>query len=351
MRASSTAEQRLEIQIHPSDIQRGVRYLFFSRRQLVGWALLGCAYLALVGFALWKAPAVVKTLLARPEYSHHLATVDELENRFVAVADRYDTLLEELSDLQLQVGKVYLAYGLENQEFGQGGYPIEAEEPQFESRLVPQIQEINRLEAGLQEGMKVLDAFLREIQYLEAGHLDQAATTPSISPLQGTNFVLTSPFGTRRSPFTKALDFHAGIDLAAPVGKPIYAPADGQVVFAGRYPLRQSASWFRYGNLVSIRHGERFITIFGHCEEVRVRSGQRVKQGEIIGVVGNTGWSTNPHLHYEIRRLEDDGEFRPIDPRIYILDHRWRDEEQLLVRARSAPALGDFEPLPRLIRR
>jgi murein DD-endopeptidase MepM/ murein hydrolase activator NlpD len=99
-----------------------------------------------------------------------------------------------------------------------------------------------------------------------------------------------------------------------------------------------------------LRHGDRFVTLYGHLDEIRVRRGQRVKQGDVLGAVGNTGWSTSPHLHYEVRRKED-GEFRPVDPRIYILDHQWRDEERLLVRARSAPDLNDFEPLPRLLTR
>src|SRR4029450_11548493 len=95
-------------------------------------------------------------------------------------------------------------------------------------------------------------------------------------------------FGTRRSPCTKPLDSHAGLDLAAPVGTPVFAPADGLVVFAGRYPLGQSVAWWRYGNLVAIRHGDRFVTLYGHLDETGVRLGQRVHQGELIAKVGNT---------------------------------------------------------------
>lgn len=182
----------------------------------------------------------------------------------------------------------------------------------------------NGLLARISEQLGVLEAFLTEVQNFEEAHQDQVQTTPSISPLDSLEFVLTSPFGKRTSPFTKEIDFHAGIDLAAAVGTPIHAPADGVVAFSGRYPLRQSVSWWRYGNLVALRNGDRFITLFGHCDEIKVRGGQRVKQGDIIATVGNTGWSTNPHLHYEVRRLKD-GEFQPVDPRIYILDHRWRD--------------------------
>jgi murein DD-endopeptidase MepM/ murein hydrolase activator NlpD len=193
---------------------------------------------------------------------------------------------------------------------------------------------------------------VEEVRSFELANRDQVRQTPSISPLNSKDFVLTSPYGTRTSPFTREVDFHAGIDLAAPIGTPILAPSDGIVAFAGRYPLNQSVGWWRYGNLVAIRHGERFITLFGHCNEVNVRGGDRVKQGDVIATVGDTGWSTNPHLHYEIRRLDEaDATFKPVDPRIYILDHRWSDQERLLIRARRAPDAQDFEPLPRTLRR
>jgi murein DD-endopeptidase MepM/ murein hydrolase activator NlpD len=82
-----------------------------------------------------------------------------------------------------------------------------------------------------------------------------------------------------------------------------------------------------------------------------VQRGQKVVQGDLLGTVGNTGLSTNPHLHYEVRRRDDAGKFQPVDPRIYILDHRWRDEERILVQARSAPALDDYQPLPPVLGR
>jgi murein DD-endopeptidase MepM/ murein hydrolase activator NlpD len=212
----------------------------------------------------------------------------------------------------------------------------------------PELTETAALLSGLREQTEVLGAFLREVQFFEGQHLDQVRTTPSASPLRD-DFLLTSPFGQRRNPFTSRSDFHAGIDLSAQRGTPVYAPAAGRVAFAGRYNARRNVAWWRYGNLVSLRHGDDFVTLFGHLDQVKVKAGQVVEQGQLIGLVGNTGWSTNPHLHYEVRRRDATGDLRPVDPRVYILDHRWRDEEQLLVRARSAPDIGTYEPLPSLI--
>jgi murein DD-endopeptidase MepM/ murein hydrolase activator NlpD len=160
-------------------------------------------------------------------------------------------------------------------------------------------------------------------------------------------FVLTSPFGSRISPFTRSADFHKGLDLSAPRGTPIYAAADGVVTFAGRYPLRQSVSWWRFGNVVVINHADRFITIYAHCDTTQVKRGDKVKQGQTIATVGSTGWSTNAHLHYEVRSdLEVAGTYVPIDPRIYILNHQWNNEASLLIKARRSKDYKDFDPLP-----
>lgn len=344
----------LEIQVHPNDIRRGVWYFFLSRRQ-VRWGIAGLSLAVLfLLFNLIILPGVVSGLLSRSRYQALVAERARHGERLQVLVERLSELRAATDDLHLQMSRIYLAYGLRSDEHqGQGGFPFAAEAPPqpIDSIYTRAVQQGLLLEARVHEQMNVLGTFIGEVQAFEDAHGDQASTTPSVTPLRGQNFVLTSPFGNRRSPFTKQIDFHPGIDLAAPVGTPIHASADGEVVFAGRYPLKQSVGWWRYGNLIAVRNGDRFVTLYGHCDEVLVRHGQKVRQGEVIGKVGNTGWSTNPHLHYEVRQRTDGGEWEPVDPRIYILDHRWRDEERLLVQARRAPEQRDYEPLPRIIGR
>ncbi len=341
----------LEIQFHPGDIRSKVRYFFCSRKQ-VRWIVAGTAFTLLFGlFNLVILPGVVRDLLSQSTYQSLVLERSRQGERLQGSIARLGHLNGDSEALHLRMSRIYLAYGLEgDQSVGQGGFPFQGP-PVPDSIYAGAVTRAGQLEAEIREQLQVLDTFITEVQTFESAHGGQVRTTPSISPLKSEDFVLTSPFGTRRSPFTKKIDFHSGIDMAAPVGTPIYAPADGVVVFAGRYPLRQSVSWWRYGSLVALRNGDGFITLFGHCDEIRVRNGQRVTQGTVVATVGNTGWSTSPHLHYEVRHRDEDEGFRPVDPRIYILDHQWRDEEQLLVRARRAPDQRSFEPLPRIIGR
>ncbi|MFN3616033.1 MAG: peptidoglycan DD-metalloendopeptidase family protein, partial [Rubrimonas sp.] len=113
---------------------------------------------------------------------------------------------------------------------------------------------------------------------------------PFAVPVRNPRF--TSGFGARRDPFNRRLARHDGLDMAGPVGTPVYAPAEGVVVFAGRQG--------GYGNLIRIRHSFGFETKYAHLNRIRVRPGQRVGRGERIGDMGNTGRSTGPHLHYEV---------------------------------------------------
>jgi murein DD-endopeptidase MepM/ murein hydrolase activator NlpD len=115
------------------------------------------------------------------------------------------------------------------------------------------------------------------------------ASTPSIWPVRG---YLSAGFGNRNDPFTGQRDFHPGIDISTPQGTPVQAPADGVVVIRG---LRGA-----YGNAVVIDHGYGVVTRYAHLAAFNVRPGQRVRRGDIIGFVGNTGRSTAPHLHYEV---------------------------------------------------
>lgn len=130
------------------------------------------------------------------------------------------------------------------------------------------------------------------------------SATPSIKPSRGW---FTSKFGYRISPFTGRPVMHNGLDIAASPGAPIYAPADGIVSFAGYDPS--------YGKLVSIDHGYGVITRFGHTSQIYVEVGQKIKRRDLIAAVGNTGRSTGPHLHYEVRVNNV-----PVDPQNYVLD-------------------------------
>jgi len=343
---------QLEVQIHPADIRRRVRYLFFSRRELVLLAGGVLLWLLFVGFGAALAPEVVRGYMGRHEYRALKAERERHGERLRALVARMEGLEERAAELRLKVDKIFLAYGLDSGEsIGQGGFPPQPvpELPQTVHANV--IRQGYELDARVGNELAAIVTFLDEVGSFEDANRERVSTTPSACPLRGDRFVLTSPFGNRRSPFTKNLDFHAGIDLAAPKGTVVHAPADGVVVFAGRYPLQRSVGWWRYGNLIVLKHGDDFRTLFGHLSEIDVRTGQRVRQGDPIAKVGSTGWSTSSHLHYEVRRRNAERDFAPVDPRIYILDRRWRDEERLLVRARSAPGQTNYEPLPTLFTR
>lgn len=104
---------------------------------------------------------------------------------------------------------------------------------------------------------------------------------------------ITSPFGLRHSPFGGGMEFHQGLDIAAPTGTTISAAAGGTVISAGWYG--------GYGNYILIDHGGGVATGYGHCSQIFVSSGQTVQRGQAIGAVGSTGASTGPHLHFEVR--------------------------------------------------
>ena len=132
------------------------------------------------------------------------------------------------------------------------------------------------------------------------------ACTPAIQPVSNKDLSrIASGFGYRIDPVYKTTKFHAGLDFAAPQGTPIYATANGTVETAGN-------TGNGYGNHVVINNGYGYETLFGHMYKVKVKPGQKVKRGEVIGWVGSTGKSTGPHCHYEVHRNGD-----PVDPVYY----------------------------------
>jgi murein DD-endopeptidase MepM/ murein hydrolase activator NlpD len=122
------------------------------------------------------------------------------------------------------------------------------------------------------------------------------ACKPSINPISPADPTwLTSSYGYRIDPFTHRRAAHQGIDIAGPLGLDIHATGDGKVVRA------KKGKW-GYGHEVKVDHGYGYVTIYAHMQDILVKVGQEIKRGEIVGTLGNTGRSSGPHLHYEVRK-------------------------------------------------
>ena len=177
-----------------------------------------------------------------------------------AADERFDLTASEIREL-----------GLDPKRFTGSGGPFEAVAP---------------LKAA-DPKFKQLFMSWKKLDSIEQGTI----AIPSTQPVKGT--ALTSGYGVRSDPFRGRAAMHAGIDLAAPLGTPIYATADAIV---------QRSEWANgYGNLVELSHGRGIQTRYGHLSKSLVKAGQRVKRGDLIALMGSTGRSTGSHLHYEVR--------------------------------------------------
>ncbi len=135
-----------------------------------------------------------------------------------------------------------------------------------------------------------------EIDNLVKNKQQMLASIPAIQPVANKDLKrIASGFGYRIDPVYKTVKFHAGLDFSAPSGTPIYSTGDGVVEEA-------SLSDVGYGNHVLIRHGYGYKTLYGHMLRTKVKAGQTVKRGDVLGWVGSTGKSTGPHCHYEVMK-------------------------------------------------
>ncbi len=146
---------------------------------------------------------------------------------------------------------------------------------------------------------------------------------------------VTSAFGMRRHPITERMAMHGGVDLRAAMGTPVHATADGVVEWAAKQ--RNSGM----GKVVRLVHNFGFTSLYGHLDRIEVRPGQFVQRGDLLGYSGNTGASTAPHLHYEVRHLN-----RRLDPKPFL---RWSMDEYDILFANEEHV--EWESLVEVIRR
>ena len=279
--------------------ERGVR--------IACWAagVVGLLFLAFGGYVVTQlgTPAAIaaasENRALTGELAYLQARVKELQDTIGAIGKRDE-------QIRLFAGLPPVESEVREAGIGGPGSPLLEDDPLYQQ---------NRALGRKAFGARVdLDALLRRANVLLASfdeisdtlskHADRLASTPSIMPTAGW---LSSNFSrSRRHPILHVARPHEGIDVTAPMGAPIVAPASGTVVDVSRER--------GYGLIVEIDHGNGIVTKYAHCSRALVRKGQKVTRGEVIAAVGNSGLSTGPHLHYEIHING-----RVVDPLTYVL--------------------------------
>ncbi|HET9676711.1 MAG TPA: peptidoglycan DD-metalloendopeptidase family protein, partial [Solirubrobacterales bacterium] len=207
-------------------------------------------------------------------------------------------LQSQLSGYEERTRQLAIVAGVEGLANGaEPGIGGAATSEELGAAALPQMSQMSARAGGLAGALDAVETKLNE-------RMRWISSTPAIAPVKG---IFTSGFGVRADPLTHGRGVHQGVDIAAAPGQPVHASADGVVVEAGEVG--------GYGQAVFVAHGFGVTTRYGHMSHIDVRPGQRIRRGDIVGRVGNTGRSTGYHLHYEVRV---DGD--PVNPLAYILD-------------------------------
>ena len=166
---------------------------------------------------------------------------------------------------------------------GGGTGPMRTTETPGRAAVGDELEDLTSMVKEEGDNLRALERFLgRATRVL--------AALPSRWPVRGQ---INSGFGTRSSPWSVKSDFHSGLDIGAPIGTPIRAPAPGTVVFAGVHA--------EYGQTLIVDHGHETKSLYGHLSKLKVTVNQKVQRGEVVALTGNTGRSSGPHLHFEIQ--------------------------------------------------
>jgi murein DD-endopeptidase MepM/ murein hydrolase activator NlpD len=292
---------------HGSEPSRIVEVSYGVIKTAVGGLALGVAAVLLVGYATMARTAdLSRTSRLQAENSKLQQAIGELHGRLSSLSDTLSRISQR--DARIRVLANLDPIDPQVQEAGIGG-PTLAPRPAMpgDGPTVRRAEDIRVDLNALIRRANLMASSFEEAKDSLASHAQRLAATPSIMPTQGW---LTSAFSSMREhPILHIARPHEGIDVTAPMGSPIEAPAAGVVTDAG---------WESgYGNTVTIDHGYGVVTKFAHASKLLVKTGQRVQRGQRIALVGNTGLATGPHLHYEVHVNG-----RPVDPLRYVLPDR-----------------------------
>ncbi len=239
-------------------------------------------------FQFFKENNVLKSYISETNIQ-----LEESQMQLLAMASDAKLLQENLQRMQSFNSKLSLMADVEQDpiESNIGGSPsdialgnLPLHRQNLASRKIRTFLEELAISARLEEVRQ------QEILLSMRENEQMLASLPSIIPVDG---FITSKFGRRRSPFGSSSEFHKGLDVAAPTGTPIVAPASGTVT--------KISTKGAYGKAIEISHGSGIVTKYAHLHSFNVEEGDKVMRYDVIGTVGSTGRSTGPHLHYEVR--------------------------------------------------
>ena len=276
------------------ETETGVRQWHFSRLQVI--SLVSATSVILFAFLFLGSDYLSKYL-----YNKRL---EEFKSNYQNVTQNLEVLKKRMKLLDSQMEKIedkdravrtYAGMPEIDQDIRQlgiGGRSLESKT--MIDNVAPVVnRELAVLEMDLEKLSREVNLELSSYESIYdkvKTDIQRIAHIPSIRPVEGG--YLNSIFGYRIDPIDGVRRFHQGQDITIPVGTPIYAPADGEVMRA--YYLGG------YGNHINIKHKYGYSTIFAHLSKIYVKYGQKIQRGDLVGMTGNTGRSTAPHLHYEV---------------------------------------------------
>jgi hypothetical protein len=295
-------KKKFSIIVVPPDNSRIVNKEI-SQRFLVLCSLIVSVF---VVASIYSAIGFIKTNIDRQrlagltEENHLLsAKVGYLESTVSLLKSEMSQIIKKDEDIRLVFDLPQLDSDM--REVGVGGQMIET--PPVNSQLAERTWLVEEDIEKIRRQIELENASFEDLFSLVQKKKRLLDHTPTINPCDG---FVSRGFGMHNDPFTGSYQPHNGIDIAAPRGTPVHASADGIVM--------KSSYQTGLGNTIIIDHGNGFMTYYGHLSTTKVAMGKRVTRGEVVGLVGSTGYSTGPHLHYEVRQMG-----RAMDPSKYMI--------------------------------
>jgi len=288
---------------------KGKSYTFFIASSASGgMRRVRIPFYVLHALAILAAVGGITVVAAMGSYSRMLweaTSYNSLRHDQETLKQQYSQLQTEVKDtnqrltsLQSLAGEVAMAYGITR--FRQTPFGLTDSNPEPDAEFQESVDEFSYLE----KNAAAVAMSAGGMRLLPAAQLSSLGIVPTLWPVMGH---ITGHFGERLDPFSGEGAFHSGLDIASHYGDQIRATADGVIEDAGDRA--------GYGKLVVIDHGFGVTTWYGHLSGFNVQSGMRVKAGDVIGYEGDSGRSTGPHLHYEVRIYNT-----PVNPWRYLRD-------------------------------